>query len=223
MVRTARTRPGSARPGIRRKPHGRQHRDARQGRQGQTGTRPCPAARPWRRNDRHGRTRQDPGGPTTSRPTPPAWTSKKGSLMPMAPVPAITLTPVGYFPENYCLENLAVRADGSVLITAVLAAGNCGASPARSPARTSARSWCTPSITSSPASPRPSRRCSSSACPTATAPIGTVTRQTGTLAKPTATAPIGMVTGCTGCRRRARTVGTRCRTHCRKRARNIRF
>jgi hypothetical protein len=102
-------------------------------------------------------------GPTTSRPTPPAWTSKKGSLMPMAPVPAITLTPVGYFPEKYCLENLAHL---------------------RSPHH--------------PASPRPSRRCSSSACPTATAPIGTVTRQTGTLAKPTATAPIGMVTGCTG-------------------------
>jgi len=40
--------------------------------------------------------------------------------MPMSPVPAVTLTPVAYFPENYFLENLAVRADGSVLITAVL-------------------------------------------------------------------------------------------------------
>src|SRR5579875_2755850 len=40
--------------------------------------------------------------------------------MPMAPVPAVSLTPVAYFPEKYFLENLAVRADGSVLITTVL-------------------------------------------------------------------------------------------------------
>ena len=40
--------------------------------------------------------------------------------MAMLPVPAVTLTPVAYFPEKYFLENLAVRADGSVLITAVL-------------------------------------------------------------------------------------------------------
>jgi hypothetical protein len=40
--------------------------------------------------------------------------------MPMTPVPAVSLTPVAYFPEKYFLENLAVRADGSVLITAVL-------------------------------------------------------------------------------------------------------
>jgi hypothetical protein len=40
--------------------------------------------------------------------------------MPMAPLPEVTLTPVAHFPENYFLENLAVRADGSVLITAVL-------------------------------------------------------------------------------------------------------
>ena len=39
--------------------------------------------------------------------------------MPMSPVPAVTLTPVAYFPEKYFLENLAVRADGSVLITAI--------------------------------------------------------------------------------------------------------
>jgi hypothetical protein len=38
----------------------------------------------------------------------------------MTPVPAVTLTPVAYFPEKYFLENLAVRANGSVLITAVL-------------------------------------------------------------------------------------------------------
>ena len=35
--------------------------------------------------------------------------------MPMAPIPAVTLTPVAYFPEN-----LVVRADGSVLVTTVL-------------------------------------------------------------------------------------------------------
>jgi hypothetical protein len=40
--------------------------------------------------------------------------------MPMAPLPAVTLTPVAHFPEKYFLENLVVRADGSVLITAVL-------------------------------------------------------------------------------------------------------
>jgi hypothetical protein len=40
--------------------------------------------------------------------------------MPMTPVPAVTLTPVAYFPEKYFLENLALRADGSVLISAVL-------------------------------------------------------------------------------------------------------
>jgi hypothetical protein len=38
----------------------------------------------------------------------------------MTPVPKVTLTPVAYFPEKYFLENLAVRADGSVLITTVL-------------------------------------------------------------------------------------------------------
>src|ERR1035438_8495938 len=40
--------------------------------------------------------------------------------MPMTLVPAVTMTAVGYFPEKYFLENLAVRGDGSVLITAVL-------------------------------------------------------------------------------------------------------
>jgi hypothetical protein len=40
--------------------------------------------------------------------------------MPISPLPAVTLTPVAYFPEKYFLENLAVRGDGSVLITAVL-------------------------------------------------------------------------------------------------------
>jgi hypothetical protein len=40
--------------------------------------------------------------------------------MAIAPLPEVTVTPVAYFPEKYFLENLAVRADGSVLITAVL-------------------------------------------------------------------------------------------------------
>jgi hypothetical protein len=39
--------------------------------------------------------------------------------MAIAPVPEVTVTPVAYFPEKSFLENLAVRADGSVLITAV--------------------------------------------------------------------------------------------------------
>lgn len=40
--------------------------------------------------------------------------------MSLSPVPAVTVTPVAYFPEKYFLENLAVRSDGSVLVTAVL-------------------------------------------------------------------------------------------------------
>jgi hypothetical protein len=40
--------------------------------------------------------------------------------MPMTPVPAVTLAPIAHFPEKYFLENLAVRADGSILITAIL-------------------------------------------------------------------------------------------------------
>lgn len=40
--------------------------------------------------------------------------------MAMTPVPGVNLTPVAHFPEKYFLENLAVRADGSILITAVL-------------------------------------------------------------------------------------------------------
>lgn len=39
--------------------------------------------------------------------------------MPMAPLPAVALTPVAYFPERYFLENLSVRTDGSVLVTTV--------------------------------------------------------------------------------------------------------
>lgn len=40
--------------------------------------------------------------------------------MALAPLPEARLTPVALFPEHYFLENLAVRADGSLLVTAVL-------------------------------------------------------------------------------------------------------
>jgi hypothetical protein len=50
----------------------------------------------------------------------PESSFRKGCPMTMAPIPAVALTPVAYFPENYFLENLVVRADGSVLVTTVL-------------------------------------------------------------------------------------------------------
>jgi hypothetical protein len=40
--------------------------------------------------------------------------------MPIAPIPAVALTPVAHFPKGYFLENLAVRADGSVLVSSLL-------------------------------------------------------------------------------------------------------
>ncbi|HUE34958.1 MAG TPA: hypothetical protein VMQ38_19245 [Mycobacterium sp.] len=40
--------------------------------------------------------------------------------MAIAPLPTVTLNPVAFFPKKYFLENLAVRADESILITAVL-------------------------------------------------------------------------------------------------------
>ncbi len=40
--------------------------------------------------------------------------------MALSPLPAVTLTPVAFFPQWYFPENLAVRADGSVLITDVV-------------------------------------------------------------------------------------------------------
>jgi hypothetical protein len=40
--------------------------------------------------------------------------------MAIAQLPQVVVTPVAHFPEKYFLENLTVRADGSVLITAVL-------------------------------------------------------------------------------------------------------
>ncbi|MGO9651084.1 hypothetical protein [Mycobacterium sp.] len=66
--------------------------------------------------------------------------------MPMSPIPAVTLTPVAYFPEKYFLENLAVRDDGSVLITAVLQK-SCGLFQAQTRTPKSDRFCCTPSST----------------------------------------------------------------------------
>ena len=40
--------------------------------------------------------------------------------MALPQLPQVTLAPVALFPEKYFLENLAVRADGSILITAIL-------------------------------------------------------------------------------------------------------
>jgi len=37
--------------------------------------------------------------------------------MALPPLPTVTLTPVAFFPQWYFPENLAVRADGSILIT----------------------------------------------------------------------------------------------------------
>ena len=83
--------------------------------------------------------------------------------MPMTPVPAVTVIPVAHFPEKYFLENLAVRADGSVLITAVLQK-ELWSVPVPDPARDGpSRSWCIPSTTRSRASSKPSRTSSSSA------------------------------------------------------------
>jgi len=38
----------------------------------------------------------------------------------MTPLPTVKLTPVAHFPKGYFLENLAVRSDGSVLISSLL-------------------------------------------------------------------------------------------------------
>lgn len=40
--------------------------------------------------------------------------------MPLAPIPAVAVTPVAYFPKGSFLENLAVRSDGSVLVSSLL-------------------------------------------------------------------------------------------------------
>lgn len=40
--------------------------------------------------------------------------------MAIPPLPTVALNPVAFFPKNYFLENLAVRADESILVTAVL-------------------------------------------------------------------------------------------------------
>jgi hypothetical protein len=43
-----------------------------------------------------------------------------GIAVAIAPLPEVTVRPIAHFPKGHFLENLAVRADGSVLITAVL-------------------------------------------------------------------------------------------------------
>jgi len=50
----------------------------------------------------------------------PESSFRKGCLVTMVPIPAVALTPVAYFPENYFLEDLVVRADSSVLVTTAL-------------------------------------------------------------------------------------------------------
>ena len=40
--------------------------------------------------------------------------------MPLAPLPTVTITPVAYFPKGSFVENLAVRRDGSVLVSSLL-------------------------------------------------------------------------------------------------------
>ena len=55
----------------------------------------------------------------------PESSFRKGCPMTMAPIPAVALTPVAYFLENYFLESPVVRADGSVLVTTVLRRDRC--------------------------------------------------------------------------------------------------
>ena len=54
--------------------------------------------------------------------------------MALPPLPTVRLTPVAFFPQKYFLENLAVRADESVLITAILQKELWWVSPAKSDA-----------------------------------------------------------------------------------------
>jgi hypothetical protein len=55
----------------------------------------------------------------------PESSFRRDCLMTMAPIPAVALTPIAYFPENYFLENLVVGADGSLLVTTVLRRDRC--------------------------------------------------------------------------------------------------
>jgi hypothetical protein len=60
----------------------------------------------------------------------PESSFRKDCPMTMVPIPAVALTPIAYFPENYFLESPAVRADGSVLVTTVLRRDRCLSSTA---------------------------------------------------------------------------------------------
>jgi len=51
--------------------------------------------------------------------------------MALPALPTVTLSPVTFFPQRYFLENLAVRADDSILITAVLQKELCWVPPAK--------------------------------------------------------------------------------------------
>ncbi len=75
----------------------------------------------------------------------------EGEPMAIASLPHATLTPVAYFPEHYFLENLAVRADGSLLVTAVLRR-ELWYVPAPTGTDRSSRSCCIPARTSRPGS-----------------------------------------------------------------------
>jgi hypothetical protein len=55
----------------------------------------------------------------------PESSFRRDCPMTMAPIPAVALTPIAYFPENYFLENLVVGADGSLLVTTVLRRDRC--------------------------------------------------------------------------------------------------
>ena len=62
--------------------------------------------------------------------------------------------PIASFPQHFFLENLAVRADGSILVT-VLNHKQLWYVPAPTGGRPSPRHWCTPSITLRWASSKP--------------------------------------------------------------------
>src|ERR1700721_1228284 len=65
----------------------------------------------WRGRQHH--------NPFSRRPARVLGTSHMEYIMSSSPVPQFSLTTVATFPKNYFLENLAVRADNSVLVTAL--------------------------------------------------------------------------------------------------------
>jgi hypothetical protein len=65
----------------------------------------------WRGRQHH--------NPFSRRPARVLGTLHMEYIMSPSPVPQVSLTTVATFPKNYFLENLAVRADNSVLVTAL--------------------------------------------------------------------------------------------------------